>query len=122
MRRPANRRVNRSLGHADDWLIAIGGVLAIGLSVGLFVWLVARPDTSVNPLALATLLLASAAGALAILYQRRPLALAAANILLLLAIAPTVFGSVWLMYTPPLILLLVGSCWKTARSVWRRMR
>ena len=90
-------------------LIKTGGIIAISVSIALFVWLVVRPEASINPLNLATMSMASLAGAMSMVGTHRKLALVFANLLMVIAVAPTIFGWVWLLYSPAVLLLFLGS-------------
>ena len=92
-----------------DLLVKTGGILAIVVTVVLLVSLVVRPTASINPLNLATLAMASLAGAMALAATRRTLVLVIANLLMLMATVPTIFGWIWLLYFPPLLILFLGS-------------
>ncbi len=99
-----------------EWLLTIGGALALAVSVGIFVSLIVRPTASINPFNMATLVLASAGGIVATLYPSRPRVLMAANVLLLLAVVPTVFAWIWLLYVPSVIFMATGTFWKVLHS------
>ena len=92
-----------------DLLVKTGGILAIVVTVVLLVSLVVRPTAPINPLNLATLAMASLAGAMALAATRRTLVLVIANLLMLMATVPTIFGWIWLLYFPPLLILFLGS-------------
>ena len=97
------------LADIGGWLLKAGGTLAVLVSGGILVSLVARPTASINALNLATLVLASAGGLCAIYYSTRARGMIATNILLLLAVAPTVFGWIWLLYVAPIVLAVAGT-------------
>ena len=93
----------------DEWLLVLGGTLAIAVSLGLFFSLIIRPTASLNPLNMTTLVLASVAGIGTILYSNRPRWLLTANALLLLAVIPTAFGWIWLLYVTPVTFVMIGT-------------
>ena len=93
----------------DEWLLVLGGTLAIAVSLGLFFSLIIRPTVSLNPLNMTTLVLASVAGIGTILYSNRPRWLLTANALLLLAVIPTAFGWIWLLYVTPVTFVMIGT-------------
>ena len=93
----------------DEWLLVLGGTLAIAVSLGLFFSLIIRPTASLNPLNMTTLVLASVAGIGIILYSNRPRWLLTANALLLLAVIPTAFGWIWLLYVTPVTFVMIGT-------------
>ena len=92
-----------------DLLVKTGGIVAILVSVILLASLVVRPTASINPLNLGTLVMASLAGAMALAANRRALVLVIANFLMLMATVLTIFGWIWLLYAPPLLILFLGS-------------
>ena len=92
-----------------DLLVKTAGILAISVSVVLLVSLVVRPNTAINLLNLATLAMASLAGAMALVAARRTMVLVIANLLMLMATVPTIFGWIWVLYSPPLLILFLGS-------------
>lgn len=89
---------------------SVGGWLAVVASLMLFVSLPIR-DVPFNPLNLMTIALGTLAGILSIFGSRRKDArgLGWGIALLILAIAPTVYGWVPLLYAPSLGLLLVAA-------------
>ena len=93
----------------DEWLLVLGGTLAVAVSLGLFFSLIIRPTASLNPLNMTTLVLASVAGIGTILYSNRPRWLLTANALLLLAVIPTAFGWIWLLYVTPVTFVMIGT-------------
>ena len=93
----------------DEWLLVLGGTLAVAVSLGLFFSLIIRPTASLNPLNMTTLVLASVAGIGTILYSNRPRWLPTANALLLLAVIPTAFGWIWLLYVTPVTFVMIGT-------------
>ena len=93
----------------DERLLVLGGTLAIAVSLGLFFSLIIRPTASLNPLNMTTLVLASVAGIGTILYSNRPRWLLTANALLLLAVIPTAFGWIWLLYVTPVTFVMIGT-------------
>ena len=95
-------------------LIAVGGVGAICVSVGLLASLVVRADVSLNWLNMFTVAGAAGAG-FAFLYGARTRTLVLANAALVLAVLPAMFGWVWLLYVPPSICAAVGTMWKAFR-------
>ena len=97
-----------------DRLIAVGGVGAICVSVGLLASLVVRADASLNWLNMFTVAGAAGAG-FAFLYGARTRTLVLANAALVLAVLPAMFGWVWLLYVPPAICAAVGTTWKAFR-------
>lgn len=105
-----------------DLLVKTGGILAISISVVLLVSLVVRPTASINPLNLATLAMASLAGAMANVATQRTLVLVVANLLMLVAIVPTIFGWIWLLYVPPLLMLSLGSLVKATPALYYTLR
>jgi hypothetical protein len=95
-----------------EWLLVLGGTLAVSVSITLLVWLAVRPTASINLLNAATSGLGLMAGTITLVYPSRLRVLVAANVLLLLAAAPTVFGLVWLLYVPPIELVALGTALK----------
>ena len=99
-----------------DRLIAVGGVGAICVSVGLLASLVVRADASLNWLNMFTVAGAAGAG-FAFLYGARTRTLVLANAALVLAVLPAMFGWVWLLYVPPAICAAAGTMWKAVREI-----
>lgn len=99
----------------EEWTVLLGGTLAVTVSVTLFLWLVIRPDASINPLNAVTLILGLTGGTVALAYPDKIRLLAAATLILILAAAPTVFGAVWLLYVPPITLVALGATVKVLR-------
>ena len=94
-----------------DRLIAVGGVGAICVGVGLLASLVVRADVSLNWLNMFTI----AGAGFAFLYGSRTRTLVLANAAMVLAVLPAAFGWVWLLYVPPAICAAVGMAWKAVR-------
>ena len=90
----------------------LGGTLAISVSITLLVWLVYRPAASINLLNAFTLGLGVLGGTITLIYSSRIRVLVGANLILVLAAAPTVFGAVWLLYVPPIAFVATGTVWK----------
>lgn len=88
----------------------VGGVLAMLVSGFLFVWVEAR-DVDFNALNLFTIVVAALAGVLSVRGSRREdgAGLGWGIVLLLIAMAPAVFGFVAFLYLPSLILLLISA-------------
>ena len=93
-------------------MLTFGGVLVVVVSIGIFFFLIGRSVSSLNPLNMTTLILASASGIGALIYSNHPGRLIAANALLLLAVIPTVFGWIWLLYVIPVIFVMTGTSLK----------
>ena len=91
-------------------------VLAISVSITLLVWLVYRPAASINLLNAFTLGLGVLGGTITLIYSSRIRVLVGANLILVLAAAPTVFGAVWLLYVPPIAFVATGTVWKILHS------
>ena len=91
------------------WLLLLGGTLAVSVSITLLLWLALRPGVEINPLNAITCGLGLMGGAIAIVFPGRLRLLAAANLILLLAAAPAMFGVVWLLYVPPLFFVAIGT-------------
>lgn len=107
-RRPARNKT----GIVEEWLLLLGGTLAVSVSITLAISLVIRPDASINPLNAVTFCLGFLGGTTALVFPGSIRAQVAATVLLLIAAAPTVFGWVWLLYVPPILLLAVGAALK----------
>lgn len=93
------------------WGARIAGIWSITVSFGLLASLWLRPEASVNWLNAITLGLASISGYLALRYPRQVKALTGANLLLLMASVPTIFGWIVYLYLPPLAILTVVLLW-----------
>jgi hypothetical protein len=85
----------------------LGGILAIGVSVGLFVRILAID--LLNTSAMGTLSLAAVAGIVAVLFPSRVGALMTAILILVVALLPAVFGWIPLLYLPSLALFVAGA-------------
>ena len=103
-------------------MLLLGGSLAISISITLFIGVVIRPGASINALSGFTLGLGIMGGMLVLIFSGRVLALVTANLILVLGAAPTVFGPVWLLYVPPIILVAVGTVWKVLERYFERRR
>jgi hypothetical protein len=99
------------LSDATEWLIAVGTILAILVSIGLTLTVLFR-DVGLNPLNLFTIVVAAVAPLLAFLKSDSVPMLTLADGLLILALLPTLIGGVWLLYFPSLILLIVATMWR----------
>ena len=91
-----------------EWLLLLGGTLAVSASITLLIWLAIRPGASINPNAV-TLGLGLIGGTITLVYPNRLRVLVAANFILWLAAAPTVFGMAWLLYVPPIVFVATGT-------------
>lgn len=88
-------------------LARIGGIWGIGVSLILFVMVVARPGVDLNVLNGATIFGGLLAGLIALRWPGRALALAAATGLFVLAMVPALPGAgVGLLYVPAVLLIL----------------
>ena len=96
----------------EEWLVLLGGTLAVSASITLAITLIVRPDASINPLNAATFCLGFLGGTITLVFPGSIRALVPATLILLIAAAPTVFGLVWLMYVPSILLLAVGTTLK----------
>lgn len=95
-----------------DRLIAVGAVMALGVSVVLSMSLLIRPDVGFNLLNMATILPTSAAALLAFFRSRNVLALIIANAVLIAAAFPALLSGVGLLYLPSLVLFILGTTWR----------
>lgn len=108
----ANRKWVLLIERIGVWMLWIGGVFACAVSIGLFISLIVRPTASINAANLATLILGFTGGLIAVRCSNRPRWLLASNVLLLLAVIPTIFGWLWMVYIGPTMLLAVGTSLK----------
>ena len=95
-----------------DWLLVLGGTLAVSVSIILIIWLVTRQGASINLLNAVTWGLGLTGGTIILVYPDRLRLLVAANLALLVAAAPAVFGPVWLLYVLPIVLVAIGTALK----------
>ena len=95
-----------------EWLVLFGGTLAVSVSITLLVLLVLPSGASINLLNAFTLCLGVLGGTITLIYSRRIRVLVVADLILVFAAAPTVFGAVWLLYVPPIVLVAIGIAWK----------
>jgi hypothetical protein len=99
------------LSDTGGWLVAVGATLVLVVSVALALTVLFR-DVGLNPLNLFTIVLGSGAAALAFLRPDSVPMLMVANILLIVALLPTLIGGAWILYLPSLLLFIAATIWR----------
>lgn len=94
---------------ATNRLAVIGGVGCVAVGAMLSALLAIDDDTDPNLLSLSTILLGAIGGILGATSRRYVWRLVLAIALVLLSIAPTLIGGVFLLYLPFVILLVVAT-------------
>lgn len=90
-------------------LLAVGGAIAVAVSFGLAIWLVARPEAGINMLNAYSLVTTAAAGVLAIVGGKKLGWSVLAVVLLFAGLLPVV-SWIALLYWPSGLLLIAGIC------------
>lgn len=88
-------------------LLSLGGTLAVVVSFGLTMWLIARPLTEINIFNGFTLIATSSAGMLAVVGSRQLRWGAVALVLLILGLLPVV-SWISFLYWPSVLLMCAG--------------
>ena len=90
-------------------LLAFGGAIAVAVSFGLTIWLLARPDAGINWFNAYTLIMAGIAGILAIVGGKKLGWSVLAVALLFAGLLPVVSG-ISFLYWPSGLLMIGGIC------------
>lgn len=105
-----------------EWLLLLGGTLAVSARITLLLFLGFRPGASINWLNSFTLVLGFLAGTITLVYPGSLRVLVAATLILLLAAVPAVFGMAWVLYVPSILLISIGTTAKFSQRYFLHRR